>query len=157
MEALKQSVVKLPGDPRALSDARFERHVERVLHLPHPELVRRPQQRQKKSHGGGAKQLVRYQGGVMTIGSDTPCFIPHAVAVRALHAKHIVAVIQIGVRGQALSASHLVPVGLEPLQPIAIAVLLRARVAQGRKFEREDIVAVREGQGVNVRNRLRED
>ena len=72
VEALKQRIVQLPGDSRALADARLERHVERVLHLTHPDLVRRPQQRQKQTHGGGAKQVGLYQGGVMTIGSDTP-------------------------------------------------------------------------------------
>ena len=72
MKALEQRVVQLAGDAGALADARLERHVECVLHLTHPELVRRPQQRQKQTHGGGAKQSVLYQGGVMTIGSDTP-------------------------------------------------------------------------------------
>jgi hypothetical protein len=57
VEALKQGIVQLAGDARPLDDAHLERHVECVLHLTHPELVRRPQQRQKQTHGGGAKHV----------------------------------------------------------------------------------------------------
>ena len=72
MEALKQRVVQLPGNARALSDARVERRLERVLHLTYPVLIRRPQQRQQQTHGPGAKRVGPHQGGVITIGSDTP-------------------------------------------------------------------------------------
>ena len=48
MEALKQSVVKVPRDACALADTRLQRHGELMMQLPDTQLVGCPQQRQKQ-------------------------------------------------------------------------------------------------------------
>ena len=55
MKALEQRVVQLPGNSRALSDARVQGHVELVLHVPHAKLVRPRQERQEQSRERGTK------------------------------------------------------------------------------------------------------
>ena len=47
VEALKESVVKIPGNPCALAHARVECHLELMVHVPDTQLVSEPQYRQQ--------------------------------------------------------------------------------------------------------------
>jgi hypothetical protein len=64
--------VKLPGDSRALSDARFQGHIERVLHLPHPQLVRPRQERQEQTRARGAEPESRTFSGTNALNPLLP-------------------------------------------------------------------------------------
>src|SRR4029077_5931563 len=50
---------------------------------------------------------------------------------------------KVGVGGLAPPAVHLVPLPLEPVQPIAVAVLLRRGIAERGEREREDALRMR--------------
>ena len=91
MKALEQRVVELPRNTCALADARLERERERVLHLTHPELVRRPQQCRKQTDAQGTKpvRLVVRRGDGES--ERVPLVVPHPTVIARGHAKPVVA------------------------------------------------------------------
>ena len=116
-------------------------------------LVRPPQEHQEQPRGRGAKP-----GGLIPRRRDDDrqrhsLFVPDAVAVRSLHAKHVIPVIEVGVGRQPLFAVHLAPVRVEALEPVSITVLVRVRVAQCREFKRKHVLPIGQRQRLHVRNR----
>ena len=55
LKTLEQRVVKLPRDTGPLANACLERQIKRVLHLVHPEPIRRPERRHEQANDQGAK------------------------------------------------------------------------------------------------------
>ena len=64
--------------------------------------------------------------------------------------------VEIGVRREAVSAVHLVPAGIEALQPVPVPVLVRIGVTERRELEGEHIVLVRQRHGLDVWDRFLE-
>src|SRR5260370_22211036 len=67
---------------------------------------------------------------------------PLATACCTLHAKSVNACRQSGVRGDPLIASHLIPLLIQSLQHVAISVCGSIEIAQGGKFDRENLLLV---------------
>jgi hypothetical protein len=97
MEALKQRIVQLAGDSRALRDAGLERHLERVLDLPHPVTVRRRQERHEHPCPQQPKPGSPPPGGRDEDRQRHALFVPDAIGVRTLHAEQVFARVEIGV------------------------------------------------------------
>ena len=57
VEALQQGVVKVSRNPRTLSDACVQGHLELMTQPPEPQLVGRPQQRQEEHSAQGAERI----------------------------------------------------------------------------------------------------
>ena len=123
VEALQQSVVKLPRNPCALAHTRLKRHVELMLQLQDTPLVRRPQQRHKEDRAEGAEpiRLVvrRSDGKIQLCGT----IVPDAVTIACDHVKGILSRRQIRVERLPARAGVL-PITVIAVEPIAKLHLL---------------------------------
>src|ERR1700757_4179345 len=97
METLKQSVMKIAGNTRTLTDTRIERQFELMAQLPQTQLVGSPQQRQKKHCAKNAKPRCIPPRGRDHNGQRYSLLVPYAVAVRPLHSEDISSRIEVGV------------------------------------------------------------
>ena len=117
MEALQQSVVKLPRNPCALADARLQRHLELMMQLPDTPLVRRPQQCQEEHRAEGAKPVrlvVRRSDGEIQLGG---AIVPDAVTIGCDHAKRILPGRQIRVE-RLPARTGVVPITVIAVEPV---------------------------------------
>ena len=73
VEALKESVVEISGNPCALAHARVQCHLELMVQVPDTQLVGEPQHRQQHRRAQTAEMpRGMYHGGRMRICSATP-------------------------------------------------------------------------------------
>src|ERR1700761_7993996 len=75
---------------------------------------------------------------------------PGAPAGSTLHPERVRAPGQCGIAGESLVTAYLVPLVIQPLEFVSIAVGCRIGIAESREFYREDILRVREGDRIGV-------
>ena len=124
-----------------------------VLYLTHPGVVRYPHQRQKQTHGRGAKPV-----GLVPRRCDddsAATLLPRSTRrrcsnpARETHTSHDSGPCTSQNSGEPV---HLVPATGGALESIAIAILVGVRVAQCREFKRDEILPIGQRQGVGIGN-----
>src|SRR5271165_2398565 len=141
LKTLQQRVVQLAGDARALADPLFQAHVELPPDAPEVEVVSICQGQQDQDNPDSPEppatppRLQYHEGYSCTL------FIPHIAAVAALHPENVLAWRERIGDGSPV-ALRLIPLRLQRLQPVTVAIPFRAGVAKRRKFESQDILRV---------------
>ena len=64
--------------------------------------------------------------------------IPDSIIIRSLDTKRIVAGVKVGIRGKTARGIRVLPVSIEVIEFIGIAVFLRGGEVQRRELEAED-------------------
>src|SRR4029434_9933980 len=108
------SAPPLPPPPPPL-----DRHLERVAHLLHPELVRRRHEDHDHCRAHGAEPDGLPPGWGDEDRQRHSLFIPYAIAVRSLDVKDVVARVRVRVGGEPLAAVDLVTARVEVFESVS--------------------------------------
>src|SRR5437762_172454 len=140
-------------DSSSFIDARLESRIESLLHFLQAQQVERPQENQEHANANSTKPYRLIPGRQYLNAKRCSRFTPWTAAGGAFHDKRVGARRQSGVVGDALIAAHFVPLSVEPVQLIAISIRLGIEKTQCGELNREDVLPMRQGNGVRVSDR----
>src|SRR5260370_19652650 len=154
LKALQKRVMQLASDSGPLTDAFLQKQCE--LSSNFMQAIRVSSKREENKQGATGRpeppgapprwQNLDLQGHAR--------FAPGTAIGCALHSEPIDARMQSGVVHKPLFAPHFVPVRIELLQLVTIAIRRRIQVTEGGKLQREHVLPVREGQGICISDGL---
>src|SRR5271157_5617971 len=124
--------------------------------LANAELISRPKQEQKNNRANTAEPPRAPPGGKDLDAKAYPFFVPDAAIVAALYAKEILTGRERGVRRESVVTVGFNPVFVQTHQFVPVAVPERAGITEARELQREDVLPVRERQGIREQNRFSE-